>query len=98
MLEILSKKLTYSNIDKSEHIGEISDRLTHHREMLNVINADSLFFKSLHGRFKGIMSDCVLTKLIDNESVFGFLFLKQSENVYFSPFSSSVIQGRLEGK
>ena len=82
-LEILSKKLTYSDIEKSVHINEMSDRLIHHQEMLNVLHADSLFFKSLYGRFKGVMSDCVLTKSIEGEGLFSFLFLKRSENVYF---------------
>ena len=61
----------------------MSDRLFYHQEMLNVLNADSLFFKSLHGYFKGISSDCVLTKSVHHESVFSFLFLKQNQNIYF---------------
>ena len=81
--EILSKKLSYPDISKSKHFGEMSDRLFYHQEMLNVLNADSLFFKSLHGYFKGISSDCVLTKSVHHESVFSFLFLKQNQNIYF---------------
>jgi hypothetical protein len=81
--EILSKKLTYSDVEKSVHISEIYDRLWHYPEMLKVLDADSLFFKSLHGYFKGIASDCVLTRSVENEGVFSFLFLRQSENVFF---------------
>lgn len=81
--EILARKLTYFDIVKSKHITEIADRLQYHQEMLNVLHADSLFFKSLHGFFKGIMSDCVLTKSVKNESIFSFLFIRQSENVHF---------------
>lgn len=81
--EILSKKITYADISKSEHIGEMTDRLLHHREMLNVIRAESLFFRSLKGYFKGIVADCVLTKTTADSSAFGFLFLKRNENVYF---------------
>jgi hypothetical protein len=81
--EILTKKLTYSDISKSKHLCEMTDRLFHYREMLNVLHADSLFFKSLHGYFKGISSDCVLTKSIEQESAFSFLFLKQNQNIYF---------------
>lgn len=84
--EILSQKITYLDIRKSAHINEISDRLLYHQEMLNVLNADSLFFRSLYGRFKGITADCVLTRSIDEESIFSFLFLKQNQMVY-SPCS-----------
>ena len=83
--EIVSKKLTYSDISKSEHIHDISDRLLYYQEMQNVLNSGSLFFKSLKGKFKGIISDCVLTKSIyndGNESGFSFLFLKQNQHVY----------------
>ncbi len=41
--EILSKKITYSDIAKSKYISEMSDRLIYHQEMINVLNADSLF-------------------------------------------------------
>ena len=81
--EILSKRITYSKISKSTHFAEMSDRVLHHQEMLKVLHADSLFFKSLHGRFKGIESDCVLTKSINDEPLFSFLFLKKNSNVYF---------------
>ncbi len=82
-LEILSKKITYSKIAKSVHIDKIRERLIHHAEMLNILKADSLFFKSLHGYFKGINADCVLTKSTLKEELFSFLFIKKSENVYF---------------
>ena len=75
--------LTYSDVEKSVHISEIYDRLWHYPEMLKVLDADSLFFKSLHGYFKGIASDCVLTRSVENEGVFSFLFLRQRENVFF---------------
>lgn len=81
--EILSKKLTYSDIGKSEHIGLIADRLLHYREMSDILHADSLFFKSMRGYFKGIVADCVLTKSVSTENLFSFLFLKQNNNVYF---------------
>lgn len=79
--EILSKKITYSDIEKSDYINEIYNRLVYHEEMLNILNADSLFFRALHGRFKGISADCVLTKSID-DSNYTFLFFKQSQDVY----------------
>ena len=81
--EILSQKITYSNIEKSEHIGEMSDRLIHHEEMFNLLNAKSLYFKSLHGRFKSIPADCVLTNTITVNERYSFLFMKRSESVYF---------------
>lgn len=81
--EILDGKLTYSDISQSKHITLISDRIIHHREMFNILKAESLFFRSLHGRFKGVISDCVLTKEIDSTSIFSFLFFKQDKNVYF---------------
>lgn len=80
--EILSKKLTYDHIKKSKRIAEISDRLIHYKEMLNVLNADSLFFKSLHRRFKGIVADCVLTKCVNKDPLYSFLFLVKNNNVY----------------
>ena len=81
--EILLKKLTYPRIAKSEHIDEILNRLINYKEMLNILNADSLFFKSLHGKFKGIDSDCVLTRMISQAPLFSFLFLVNNKNVYF---------------
>ena len=80
--EILERKSTYQDICKSVHVMEMQDRLVYHAEMLNVLKADSLFFRSMHGYFKGIFSDCVLTRSIDNEPVFSFLFLKQNSQVY----------------
>ena len=81
--EILSQKITYSDINKSEHISEMSDRLIHHKEMFNLLNAKSLYFKSLHGRFKNIPADCVLTNTIAINERYSFLFMRRSENVYF---------------
>ena len=81
--EILSQKITYSDIQKSEYISEMSDRFIYHGEMLNLLNAKSLYFKSLHGRFKNIPADCVLTNTIAINERYGFLFMRRSENVYF---------------
>ena len=80
--EILERKITYQDICKSVHVMEMHDRIVYHEEMLNVLKADSLFFKSMRGYFKGIFSDCVLTRFVDNEPVFSFLFLKQNNQVY----------------
>ncbi|MBQ8416719.1 MAG: hypothetical protein IJX13_07495 [Clostridia bacterium] len=81
--EILSQKISCSDIQKSEHINEMSDRLIHHEEMFNLLNANSLYFKSLHGHFKSISADCVLTNTITANERYSFLFMKRSESVYF---------------
>lgn len=81
--EILAGKITYQDICKSVHIMEMHDRLIYYKEMLNVLQADSLFFKSMRGRFKGIFSDCVLTRSVNDTAIYSFLFLKQNQDVYF---------------
>ena len=81
--EILSKKITYTDIQKSEHISEMSNRLIYHEELFNLLNAKSLYFKSLHGRFKSISADCVLTNTITVNERYSFLFMNRSESVYF---------------
>ena len=81
--EILSQKITYSDINKSEHIHEMSDRLIYHKEMLHLLDAKSLYFKSLHGHFKNISADCVLTNTITMNERYSFLFMSRNKNVYF---------------
>ena len=74
--EILQGKITYHDIAHSEHLQEMEDRLIYHQELLNILNIRSLYYKSLHGEFKGVKADCFLCKEIIPQSLFGFLFSK----------------------
>ena len=81
--EILSKKITYNDISKSSFIDQIKDRFLYHEELFNLLDVDSLFFRSLHGKFKGIYADCVLTKTTTDLTAYSFLFLIMQDNVHF---------------
>ena len=76
--EILKGKITYNDIAYSEHLQEMEDRLIYHQELLNILNIKSLYYKSLHGEFKGIEADCFLCNEIIPQSLFGFLFSKNN--------------------
>ena len=76
--EILKGKITYNDIAHSEHLQEMEDRLIYHQELLNVLNIKSLYYKSLHGEFKGIEADCFLCNEIIPQVLFAFLFSKNN--------------------
>jgi len=85
--EILSGKLTYNDISGSAYLPEMMDRLTFHKEMFNIMNMKSLFFKSLHGYFKGIAADCVICSEFSEQPLYSFLFLTRSHNALLTPVS-----------
>ena len=76
--EILQGKITYNDISHSEYLGEMEDRLIYHRELLNILNINSLYYKSLHGEFKGVEADYFLCNEITPKSLYGFLFSKNN--------------------
>lgn len=76
--EILQGKITYNDISHSVYLWEMEDRLIYHRELLNILNIKSLYYKSLHGEFKGIEADCFLCNEIIPKSLYGFLFSKSN--------------------
>ena len=79
--EILDEKITYQNIESSIYINQIKERLICFQQIDKILNVDSLYFKSLHGKFKGINADFVLTKKID-ETEYVFLFFVQDKEDY----------------
>lgn len=81
--EILSKKITDADIQKSVYFDQIRERLIYHEELLRLLHVESVFFRSLHGRFKGIAAECVLTKPTSDNAGFGFLFMALQADVYF---------------
>ena len=80
--EILTGKIKYADVQKSKHFSEASDRFIFYKEMLNVLSSDSIFFKSLKGKFKGVPADFVLTKSIEGFTKFSFLFATKDEIDY----------------
>lgn len=74
--EILTGKITYNDIASSIYLQEMQDRLTYHRELLNIFSVDSLYFKSLKGEFYTIKADCFLCSEIISHSLYSFLFTK----------------------
>ncbi len=74
--EILQGKITYNDISHSDYLVEMEDRLIYHRELLNILNIKSLYYKSLRGEFKGIEADFFLCNEIIAQSLYGFLFFK----------------------
>lgn len=86
--EILKGKITYNDISSSVHFSEMEDRLIHHQELLNVLNINALYFKSLRGEFKTIKADYFLCNEIVPQSLFSFLFIK-SNSVPVSFFTRS---------
>ena len=81
--EILSGRISYNDIEKSVFIDQITNRMVYHKDLFNILNAESLFFKSLHGKFKGIYADCVLTKSTEDSLGYSFLFLAKQDSVHF---------------
>ena len=81
--EILSGKISYKDIEKSMFLSQIQNRMIYHSDLFNLLNTDSLFFKSLHGKFKGIFADCVLTKSTEDSLGYSFLFLAIHDNIHF---------------
>ena len=80
--EILNRKITHTDIQKSVHYNELADRIIYYGEIINILSSDSLYFKSLHGSFKGVSADCVLTKTVEAGNKYSFLFLRYDRNVY----------------
>lgn len=76
--EILQGKITYNDISHSEYLEEMEDRLIYHRELLNILNIKSLYYKSIHGEFKGIEADYFLCNEIVPKLLYGFLFSKSN--------------------
>lgn len=85
--EILSGRLTYHDIASSQYLTEMTDRLKYHKEIFHVLNIKSLFFKSLHGKFKGITADCVICSEISDSGLYGFLFCIRSREPFMNPVS-----------
>jgi len=73
---ILEGKITYNDIAHSHFLNEMEDRLIYHRELLNILNIKSIYYKSLHGQFYSIEADCFLCNEIIPQSLYGFLFSK----------------------
>ena len=80
--EILTGKIKYDDIKRSCYICQMTDRLTHYEDIFNILNVKSLFFRSLHGYFKGVNAECVICKSFCDGN-FAFLFLAKHQNVYF---------------
>ena len=76
--EILQGKITYNDISYSEYLVEMEDRLIYHRELLNILDIKSIYYKSLHGEFKTIEADYFLCNEIIPKSLYGFLFSKSN--------------------
>ncbi|MGM9632277.1 MAG: PBECR4 domain-containing protein [Eubacteriales bacterium] len=85
--EIIDGKITYSDIAKSRYFLAMADRLIYHREIFNVLNIDSVFFRSTNGRFKGIDAECVIYHNIADTMLFSFLFFQGPNNLDMSPVS-----------
>ncbi len=79
--EILDEKITYQNIENSVYIDQIKDRLFYFQHIEKLLSVNSLYFKSLHGKFKGIEADFVLTTKID-DTEFVFLFFAKEVKDY----------------
>ena len=78
--EILKGKITFDDIASSQYFQEMEDRLIHHRELLNILHIDSLYYRSLHGEFKGIKADYFLCNEIIPRTLYGFLFTKANSS------------------
>ncbi|MBO4322683.1 MAG: hypothetical protein J5919_06755 [Clostridia bacterium] len=79
--EILDGKITYQDIAGSTFIDKIQDRLACFSQMQKILQSDSLYFKSLHGRFKGVEASFVLTTKFASDQ-FGFLFFAEGNPDY----------------
>ena len=76
---ILSKNITYSDIEKSSNIEFLKGRLDEYKEILKIFSDKSTILKALKGYFATIKADYMLSRTVEPRK--SFLFLRNEGSI-----------------